>query len=512
MDKLDLDSLSIEQKVGQMFLAREPRNQSDKDYILGLVRDCALGGIHTKDPAFAAELRAAASYPLLICENMENGYEKSAEIHLPSPMAIGATGSEEYAYQFGRLTALAARRDGYNLVFGPIFDLAMTPAACCVGPRAFGAGRELVASMATAAVRGYQEHGMVVTAKHYPGFGASPVDSHLGMVVIDADKELLIERELYPYLHAMREAGLSGVMTGHIMVPQLDPQLPASLSPRLIGLLRSLGYDGLIMTDSLAMVGLTNRFGLADCHVMAMQAGNDMVMTSYRLAPRDGYKWMLDAAREGRVDPQLVDSAVRRVLAAQQFTMQGFAQEGYTAEDLALPRRMAEAAVCVSDGNNFRPLDSKQRHLCLVQVANSFVSPRDGSTERDVVVMDPDNVESLVKERFPAAEFWRINEYPSRSEMEAASSATMGYDSVILLAFSRTEHYAGSSDLTKRMLALLDGLGPKLKAVVLRGNPHAARELPSSVPVVFAFDGIFSEEAALDVLSGTAAPQGHLPV
>ncbi|HRE29394.1 MAG TPA: glycoside hydrolase family 3 N-terminal domain-containing protein, partial [Anaerolineales bacterium] len=126
----------------------------------------------------------------------------------PHRLAVGSAGSEALAYEFAKLTAIEARAAGYNTVFGPLLDIALNPRSSCLGPRTFGGDPDQVARLATAAVKGYQDQGMVVTAKHYPGFGESRTDSHLGMVYLDGDEEGLLQRELVPYLRAMRDADL----------------------------------------------------------------------------------------------------------------------------------------------------------------------------------------------------------------------------------------------------------------------------------------------------------------
>jgi beta-N-acetylhexosaminidase len=508
---LDINQLTLEQKVGQMLLARWYRDEDDRAAVLEMIGNRSLGGIHIPartDPAFRREVLEAADYPILIADNMESGYEGSGRLRFPCPMAIGATDREEYAYQFGRLSAIEARSDGCNVAFGPIVDIAMNPLSSCVGPRAFAGTPEHVARMATAAIRGYQDQGMIVTAKHYPGFGASPVDSHIGMVYLTADREQLIARELVAYIDAIRNADLSGVMSAHVMVPAIDPDLPASLSPTLIGLLREVGMNGLIMTDSLAMIGLTNWFGLRRSHLLAMAAGNDMVMTSYRLPVTEGYGYMLEAVRNGEVTEDLVEAAAARVIAAQNRTLRG-PDAAVTDTDIALTARMREDAVtAVLTGVDSPALDTAHRHLFIVQLPNHFTNPETGKAESDHGIGQ--ELPERVREHFPSADVFRINDYPSRDQMEHACVTTMAYDSVVMLVTSHTQAYAGSSDLTRRVLALMAGLEDKLSAVVLFGNPHAGRELPSCPRVIYGYEGC--QDEALRVLAGKLPAKGALPI
>ncbi len=509
---LNPDELTVEQKIGLMLLCRNPRDKADRQDILEMIRQRRLGGIHLgRQNEDASDFLAAADYPLLIADNMEAGYEGPDGVRLPWPLAIGATGCPQAAFDFGRITGCDAKAAGRNTVFGPIVDIAMHPAAACVGPRAFGGDAGTVSRMASASIRGYHQAGCIVTAKHYPGFGASPVDSHLGMVVLDCDEATLRARELAPYRAAMAEADLSGVMVGHIMVPAIDPELPASLSPRLIGLLREEGFGGLVMTDSLAMVGLTNMFGLDRCHRLAMAAGSDMIITSYRIGAEQAYAMMHEAWARGEVSETQIDAAARRVIAAQNRTLIDPPPRDLPADRRRAEELAARAITAVTADSVGPAIDPAGPHLFLLQTGNDFIDPQTGRPQREAG--REDSLAESIRQRFPSAEIHRINDFPSRSQMEAASVRSMPFESVVAICVSRTDHYMGSADLTKRLLALLDGLGSKLQAVVLLGSAYAARELPAACPrIIFGYEGGACRAKALDVLAGTIEPAGSLPV
>jgi beta-glucosidase-like glycosyl hydrolase len=454
---------------------------------------------------------SAASYPLLVCDNMENGFKDPKAVSLPCQMAIGAINSEDAAYQFGRLTAIDAKAVGFNMVFGPIVDIALNAGSACVGPRSFGGDKELVARMAAAAIRGYQDQGMVVTAKHFPGFGESHVDSHIGMVYLSGDEKLLRERELYPYRYAMEQADLSGVMVGHIMVPRVDPDYPASISPKLIGLLRDIGFSGLVMTDSLAMVGMTNRFGLKECHGLAMAAGNDMVMTSYRLDARTAYGYMLEAYKKGQVTGEQIHAVASRVLAAQARTLkkayQGKATDKYKTTGISLSERSVTVI-----GDTSGSIDPQGKHLFIIQVPNRYTNLNPATQGRDVTAEERGQIHDLIAAYFPRSQIVKTNDFPSNLQIEHALARSMEFDSVVMVVHSVTGAYVGSSDLTRRTLALMEGLAHKLSAVVLFGNAYAAREFPRVPCLVLGYEGGACEEAAFKVLAGKNQPEGTVPV
>lgn len=512
MRALKITDLTIKQKIGQMLLCRRPINKEDKGFIIEMIRNRSLGGIHLtyemKDEI--PEFLEAADYPLLICENMDSGFP-TGKITIPCQMAVGAANSEKMAYECGRITAIEAKAAGYNVVFGPTLDIAMNPKSSNVGYKSFGGNKELVARMGTAVIRGYQEQGMIVTGKHFPGFGESAVDSHLGMVYLEADDQTLISRELYPYIKAIKDADMSGVMLGHIMVPKIDPIYPASVSPKLIGLLRKLGFNGLVMTDSFAMIGMTNLFGLEECHGLAMAAGADMVMTSYRLTARKAYEYMVKAYERGMVTEEQIDAAAKRVLTAQAKTLLKPNMTFTTEKELEIAKRMSrESVTVVLSGTDNAAIPTDVRHLFILLEGNTFIDPQTGETQSETSGLE--NIEQLIKEKFLYSDIIKINEYPSREQMEYVSSITMEYKSIVMITYGQVQAYMGSSDLTHRVVALMNALKHKLSAVVLFGNPYASREFPEVPRIIYGYQDGFCEEAVMNVLSGCNTVTGKLPI
>jgi len=519
---LDIQRLSTEQKIGQMLLMRNPIDRDDFDFVVELVRQRALGGIHishkyVKDGYYVASERvildrilAVADYPILVCEDMEYGFPKG-EVSMPYQMAIGSTGSEELAYEYGRITAIEAKKAGYNLVFGPIVDIAENPKACCVGSRSFGAHKEFVARMAAAAIRGYQDNGMVVTAKHFPGFGESAVDNHIGMVTLSGDEAKILEHEMVPYTFAARHAELSGVMMGHIMVPQIDPVYPASISPKMVQLLRRTGYQGLIMTDSFAMVGMTNHFALPDCHKLAMAAGNDMVMTSYRMGAREAYGYMMDAYRDGMVTDEQITRAAQHVIEAQNKTLKPAAKATLDDGDRSIVRLMARQAVAARLGDaDSVALDTAARHLFVIQEGVLYKDPLSGEVKADKC--DLEVATQVLKSRFGNAEFATLPEFPAKPQIEHLLARTLNHSSVVMVLANQSVSYTGSSDASQRVVSIIDGLREKLSAIVLFGCPYAAREFGRIRRIVFGFDGQECQRVAALALAGEHRPVGRIPV
>jgi len=201
------------------------------------------------------EFTRLSPFPLFIAQDLEAGQTAGGPIW-PSAMAVSSADSPEDAYRWAFLQGKQARSFGVNAAFGPVLDVALSDLAENTGYRSVGSDPSRVAEYCAEMVRGYQDAGVLPFAKHYPGFGRAQGDPHMELSVIDPDYGTLCTEELLPYRKAIADAGLMGVMSGHVLAENVD-SLPATVSKKLIDILRcELGFDGLLMTDSLAMQGI----------------------------------------------------------------------------------------------------------------------------------------------------------------------------------------------------------------------------------------------------------------
>jgi beta-N-acetylhexosaminidase len=196
----------------------------------------------------------------------------------PGNLALGEIDdpllTEDVAFRLGGELAAA----GITLDYAPDADVNSDPNNPVIGARAFGADPDLVSRHTVAWIRGLQRAGVAAAAKHFPGHGNTSVDSHLDVPVIKASRAELDAVELAPFRAAI-DAGVLAIMSAHLRVPALDPDLPATLSPRIMTeLLRDeLGFTGLIVTDGIEMRAISDRFGLEHATVLALVAGNDAI-------------------------------------------------------------------------------------------------------------------------------------------------------------------------------------------------------------------------------------------
>jgi beta-N-acetylhexosaminidase len=259
----------------------------------------------------------------------------------PSAMAIAATGDPTYAERAARAVAEGLLCDGVTVNHAPVCDVNSEPRNPVIGTRAFGDDPSRVAEFAAAWVRGSERAGVASTPKHFPGHGDAPVDSHLERVDVTVDRQTLERRELVPFRAAFA-AGASMVMTAHVRYPAIDRDAPATISrPILTDLLRrDLGFDGLCVTDSLDMRGIsTDR---PDAVVRrAVEAGVDVVMvTSHFDRQSAAAGWIADG-----VAPARVAEALRRATAFRERFGRAPGKDIDDAPARALAREIAERSI-----------------------------------------------------------------------------------------------------------------------------------------------------------------------
>ncbi|WP_461011825.1 glycoside hydrolase family 3 protein, partial [Streptomyces capparidis] len=243
----------------------------------------------------------------------------------PGNLALGAVDdpalTRSVARELGRVLAAC----GVNLNWAPSADVNSDPRNPVIGVRSFGADPHVVARHTAAYVEGLQESGVAACVKHFPGHGDTTVDSHHAVPTIRADAHLLAARELLPFRAALA-AGSRAVMSAHILVPALDPERPATLSPAVLtGLLRApereggLGYDGVVITDGIEMKAISATYGIERGAVLAVAAGADAICVGGGLADEDTVlrlrDALADAVRRGELPARRLAVAAARVRA-----------------------------------------------------------------------------------------------------------------------------------------------------------------------------------------------------
>ncbi|MEE8062205.1 MAG: glycoside hydrolase family 3 N-terminal domain-containing protein [Gemmatimonadales bacterium] len=266
-------------------------------------------------------LQLRSRLPLLIAADLEAGTAIRLLGGTPFPrnMGVAAAGSELDAYQVGRISALEGRAVGIHMAYAPVADVNNNPDNPIINVRSFGEDPYQVARLVSAEIRGMQDHGLLATAKHFPGHGDTGTDSHLALPVISAGWDRLDSLELVPFRAAI-DVGVTAVMSAHIALPSFNgsSSTPATLAPDILtGVLRdSLGFDGIIVTDALNMAGVVQAYGEGESAVLAFLAGADLLLQPGD--PAVAIDAVVQAVEQGRITTERLDQSVRQMLALKQ--------------------------------------------------------------------------------------------------------------------------------------------------------------------------------------------------
>jgi len=292
------DGSSLPDELGEMLknglagVAIYPRNFRNLDELIALT---------------SAILRAAGQ-PVLIGIDQEGGTKFSLGTPFtawPSPAELGRLGDASAVERVARAIARELRAAGVNLNFAPMLDLATNPASPVTRGRSFGSDPHEVARLGAASLRGFAAEGILACAKHFPGHGDAAIDPHHDLPRFEGSRARLMQQELIPFV-ATVDAGVPFIMTAHILLPRIDADRPASLSPILLkDILRGeMRFDGIILADDLGMGAIAKRYAPGESAVKALQAGTDIVMLCHdwsTVAP--AIDAVAQAAADGRFDP-----------------------------------------------------------------------------------------------------------------------------------------------------------------------------------------------------------------
>lgn len=331
---MTLEQLSLEQKIGQLFVTGFPGEEPSEEF-LRLVREEKVGNVifftyNAKSKKQVAELTDFLSKRIIaetgvmpfITIDEEGGVVSrlpEGTAVMPSPMAQGNLGDEEMVRQGARITGKQLLSLGVNFNLAPSLDINSNQQNPVIGVRSFGEGAEQVCRFASVAVQGYSQAGIMCSGKHFPGHGDTETDSHLSLPVIHGAREQLGQRELMPFKKLIKE-GIPAVTIAHIRVPAMEPKdIPATMSRAIITdyLRGELGYRGLIISDCMEMDAIQKCFGIGKGVVEGLRAGIDLIFISHTpAAVMEGIEAVKKALKEGILSMERLDDAVSRILEA----------------------------------------------------------------------------------------------------------------------------------------------------------------------------------------------------
>jgi beta-N-acetylhexosaminidase len=563
-----LKKLTLEEKVGQMLSVRyftdfqnfaadsylQFREQMQKYHLGSVVLTVHVDGpTLIKNPplevaAVANQLQRDSKLPLLIAADFERGLASrvNSTPEFPDAMAFGAAGNPAYAEKFGAITAEEARAIGIHWNFSPVADVNSNPNNPIINTRSFGEDPAQVSEAVAAFIRGARAHGMLTTAKHFPGHGDTDTDSHLGVARVGGNLARLREVELKPFARAIN-AGVDAVMVAHLAVPALDndPDKVATVSSSVVnGVLRGqLGFKNVVVTDALDMRGLTTLYPpekgspMAKAAVDTVKAGNDVLLWPTDL---DGaFRGLVDAVRRGEITETRIDESVRRILEMKaslgldKSRLVDLERVPYLVdkpEDLRFAQQVAdEALTMVRDNGKVLPL---ARMTPIQTEAEIFQAPVTPSVHVVVIIMT-DTVRSdlgrgfetaLKARRADATVFYVDNNLATplaagilQAAKDAGKVVVAAYITPVaakqVMVNGKLMNTIGLEQASGQLVSqVLDVAGDKTVVVAL-GSPYLAQNFPTVQNYLCTYsNATTSELSAVKALFGELAPHGKLPV
>ncbi|WP_206789600.1 glycoside hydrolase family 3 protein [Amycolatopsis sp. MtRt-6] len=527
-----LRGLTLEQKVGQLFVTWvngksadevNPKNQADfgVDTPAQVIEKYHLGGViyfnndsrdNFDDPVQVAKLsnglqqaavRSGAHIPLQIAADQEGGTVTrmgAPATEFPNAMAISAGRDTNRATQAATILGRELRAVGINQDFAPDADVNSNPVNPVIGVRSFSGQPGLAGDFVTAEVQGF-EKSVAATAKHFPGHGAAPTDSHTGLPRIDSTEAQWRATDVPPFKAAIA-AGVDSIMTAHIQFPSLDPSLePATLSkPIVTGKLRDeLGYNGVVITDSLEMQGVREMHSDAEIPVLALKAGVDQLLMPVHLDL--AINSVLAAVKSGDIPMQRIDQSVLRVLKLKfqrGILFSPFVAPGKVMQTVGIPSSLATAQDIADRGitaiaNDAGLLPLKQ------QPATTLVTGWGVSTTASLA--------QKLTAHGTAATAYQTGQAPTDAQIAQAVAKAQSADLVVVLT-----NNIGTYPLQTKLLDAVAATGKPVVAVAAQ-IPYDAG-YPSTVRTWLATYGYIGPtlEALAKVILGKTKPVGKLPV
>lgn len=324
-----LSGMTLDEKLGQLFLIESTYKTYSQD-VDNMVVGMHAGAMIVYQQNITdwqqlhdmlATIQAHAAIPMLVTMDEEGGGvdrlgNNNLAPPLPSAQAMAATGNPKYAYDKGVAAAKEMLALGINTNLAPVVDVRTTPAAI-EWDRLFGNDPATVDRYAGEFLNGLQENGVIGCLKHWPGIGSITLDPHKTLPTMNRTMSQLNSTEFAAFKGLLADdPGM--IMVTHVIVPAIDPSLPATLSPKVVqGTLRDkLGYQGVVMTDSLYMQGIAIDYTLPQAAVLSIEAGDDLLEGAYdTYSMRGMIQAIKNAMKAGKITNDRINQSVRRILA-----------------------------------------------------------------------------------------------------------------------------------------------------------------------------------------------------
>ena len=511
-----LNTLSIDQKIGQLFMIAAYSNKDEKHYQIteNLIQQHQLGGLIFMQgtPLKQAELtnryQQKSKIPLLIGFDGEWGLSMRLKESYKYPwnMTLGAIRENDLVEEFGKQVGKQLKRIGVHVNFAPVVDVNINPLNPIIGNRSFGENKINVAEKAIAFTKGIQSERVIASAKHFPGHGDTDKDSHITLPTLNFDASRIDSVELYPY-KKLFESGIGSVMVAHLNVPSLDTiqNIPATLSYKIVTelLKEKFAYKGLIFTDALNMTGVLNGSEAGTIELQAFLAGNDVLLFSEKIV--EAIAKIKLSVNNGFITDDRLNHSVRKILEAKYWAglnnfkpivLDGLNDTINSIENEILHRKLIENSVTLLLNNeNLFPIQNiEKQRIAYVKIGNA--------------------------DHLPFLNM--LQNYANVTPIEIISKDSINdklatFNKVIIGYHKADDHPWRNHKLSETELHLLDELSKNNNTIVtIFANPYSLLEINSFQQfksLVLAYqNSILSQEITAQMIFGAFETKGKIPV
>ena len=517
-----ISNMTLEERISQLFMLGFDGNKMEEG-LKELLEELKPGGIiiFSRNVASDKQLRELLAEahefyfkltgtPLLISIDQEGGLVARIRKNFavfPGNMALGATYSTEKAYFVGKAIGEQLKWFRININLAPVIDIIVDKTNPSIGVRSFGDDPYLVSKLGRAMILGFKDSEIISVAKHFPGIGAASIDPHMDLPVLEFPLKVIRSREFLPFIEAI-EAGVDAIMPSHVLVSEIDEDLPASLSKKMIeGTLRGeLGFKGAILSDDLLMGAVSNRYSLEEASFLALTAGEDMVLICRDFeGQRSSIDFVVSAVKKGNLSKERVFESLQRVMNLKLRALHVKPMDNPKLEQFFV----LEREVC-------------KESLTLIKFEEKCLPIR--GIPSKITIICPERIKKLVNAGFSSStlgekiasrgikvkEIFFEEERADKVLKEAIEELS---DSEMVIIFTREIlRYPKEANLVRELIKFSNRKGIYLVAVSV-GTPFDIEAFPEVKNYLAMYDYHEAmQETFVDVLFGRVKPEGKLPV
>ena len=523
-----LKRLTLREKIAQMMVYRMNMhylnyNSEEWEEIKELISTDGIGILHIwfgetgSSLTMLNEMQRQSKVPILVEADIESGLGRRypGAVTLPPMMAIAATGNPKFAYEAGRISAEESRAVGIHFNLAPVVDVNNNPKNPIINTRSFGEDPDSVNRYSKEFIRGLHDHGMLTTAKHFPGHGDTETDSHSALAQIPSDSSRLWNIELPPFKNAI-DSGVDAIMVAHVNAPdfQLNPDDPATLSKFWIqDILRSkMQFDGVIITDAMDMGGIVKKYSDSYALIETIKAGSDIVIQNNQM--KKSIDVVEGAVKDGILTEERINESALKVLKMKE-------RLGLHKTNLIT---MDQTHNTIGSKSNFSTADEIAKNSITLVKNENMLLPLQPDPSEEFYVVDlydgpnnhnESNVTIKLREHGYKVNSFQIDKSDSLVIANHILEQIPRDALVLLNAYANPVEWKDNIFLPNVEANFIKRLVEKSNKVVITsfGSPYLIQDFPDAPVYICAYKGSdIMQKALLGALMGESDIKGILPV